>query len=517
MPRRRSTLTSRTSALGLPDYLDVPPRFGTLRNFDRPTYGPRIAKVHRVLTGKNPMPWQQYVYDVIGEVDPVTGFRVYREVHETTMRQVGKTTKVRSLKAHRALDCVEPQTLLFAAQDGIEAKNKWLEHAHQIKRSPLGELLNDTQQPTTSNGKEELRWRNQSTERPISSRPSSGHGETLDGGFVTEAFALVDARYEDTMLPAMNTRPDAQLFVESTEGTAESLYWNPLVDEDRERMKADPLYQGRIAFFDWSFAPDDDPGDPDTWRRRIPSLGYTLRLEEVQYAYDRATTPAKMRQFLRAFGNIRDLGAAEGEMFGADVWESNADADSEPKQPLTFVLDITPDRSWSTIGFAGEGNILAGRTAPQPGERRPMRTHIGLARRDRGTHWFVEYLARKVPEFGADTVYVAAGSPAVLAVPELEHAGLNVVIFSRAEIGAACGALYDAVVDGGISYTPGQDALDAAVAGAAWTGGDIRTFSRGASAVDISPLYAVALALYGHKLAALAAQEDRYDPLANIG
>jgi hypothetical protein len=499
MAAPRSTRTSKTLALGLPDYLDVPPRFGTLRNFNNPTYGPRIAKVHRVLTGKKPLPWQQYYYDVIGEVDPLTGFHVYREGHLTTMRQVGKTTNMRVVKAHRALDCTEPQTILFAAQDGIEAKNKWLEHAQLIKRSPLGIRLSDPEQPTTSNGKEELQWDTLSTERPISSRPSSGHGETLDLGIVTEAFALVDARYEDTMLFAMNARPDAQLLVESTEGTAESLYWNENVDENRARIEEDPRRQGRIAFFDWSFGPDDDPSLPETWRRRIPSLGHTMRVEEVQYAFDRATTPVKMRQFLRGFGNIRDTGAVAGTMFEPDVWESGARPDSAVIGDFTFSLEISPDRAWTTVSFSGTSTVRG--------------MHVGIARRDRGTHWFLEYLGRKMPEFKASTIYVAAGSPAALAQDDLERIGLTVVVLNRAEIAASCAGFFDDVVAGDISYTPGQEALDTAVGGAKWTSGDVRTFSRTSSVVDISPLYGVAIARYGSQI---TARTEAYDPLRNI-
>jgi hypothetical protein len=455
------------------------------------------------------LPWQQYVYDVVGEVNAKTGLRIYREVDLTSMRQVGKTTIIRTLKVHRALDCLEPQTILFAAQDGIEAKNKWLEHANLIKRTPLGSRLASLDEPTTSNGKENLVWGNLSSERPISSKPASGHGETLDAGFVTEAFSQVDDRYETTMLPAMNNRPDAQLFVESTEGTTASLYWNERVDELRERFEADPKARGRIAGFDWSFAPDDDPTLPETWLRRIPSLGPNgiMRVDEVQFALDRATTPAKMRQFLRSFGNIRDLGAAEGTMFEGDIWEAGARLDSHIAGAVTFCLEISPDRSYSTVGIAGK-STLGG-------------IHAGIAYRERGMQGDpgrkidppIAWLVRHMAELKATTVYLAAGSPAALAADDLELAGLTPVILSRAEIAAACAGLYDDILAGDISYTPGQDALDAAVAGAAWTGGDVRTFSRANSTVDISPLYAIALARYGSQL---ADRDSSYDPLANI-
>lgn len=473
-----------------PTYLTVPPRLGTLRNFDRPTYGKNLGLTHRLLDrGRPPMPWQQYFYDVFGEVEPSTGLRCYREAYLTLMRQVGKTTSIRVIKVHRAQDTTVPQFIQFAAQDGIEAKKKWLQHAKLVRRSPFGSRLASLTEPITSNGKESLNWANGSIEIPITSSTDSGHGDTVNLGVVTEAFSQVDDRYENTMLPAMNTDPDAQFVVESTEGTAQSLYWNARVDELRARFEAEPLAPSRTLFMDWSFGPDDDPADVATWLRRIPAIGHTIRLEEVQHAYDRATTPAKMRQFLRGFGNVRDLGAAAGTMFAGDSWGDAADPDSGVFGAVSFSLDISPDRSYATVGIAGASTIGG--------------VHVGLAARERGTHWFVDYLTRKMSERKATTVYVAASSPASLpaVVRDLERAGLTVVILSRAEVAAACAGIYDDIVAGDLHYTPGQVDLDAAVAGAAWTGGDVRTFSRASSSVDISPLYAIAIARYGHTIA----------------
>jgi hypothetical protein len=307
--------------LGLPSYLDVPPRFGTLRNFDNPTYGDRLALTARLL-GKPFIPWQRYVADVLGEVDPRTGIRVYREALVTLMRQGGKTTFIVGFKSHRALDCSTPQTIQFAAQDGIEAKKKWLQHAKLIKRTPLGvRLVEGT--PTTSNGKEILEWDTGSTEIPLSGSEGSGHGDTLNLGVITEAFAHKDDRYMQTMRPAMNNDPSAQLLVESTQGTASSIWLNETTKEYRDRITADPaeLTASRIAYFDWSFAEEDDIGSPVTWRRRIPQLGHLLRVEEVETAWRNATTPKKVRAFIRGYGNVADLGAGESSVFDEGVWE----------------------------------------------------------------------------------------------------------------------------------------------------------------------------------------------------
>lgn len=503
MARQRSTATSKASARALPNYLDVPPRFGTLRNFENPTYGAHLAKVHFLLNRKKPMPWQQYVYDVLGEVDPKTGIRVYRDGFLSTMRQVGKTTELRTFKAHRAIDCTEPQTIQFAAQDGVEAKKKWLQHAAMIKKTPLAARLLDAAQPVTSNGKEALYWASGSVEFPISSKPSSGHGDTLDLGVVTEAFSQTDDRYEQTMRPAMIARPDAQYLAESTAGTALSLYWNSIVDEHRERLTEEPDRPSRVAFFDWSFGPDEDPGSPATWQRRIPAIGHTMRLDEIQHAWDTATTPKKLAAFMRSTGNITDSGIIEASsIFPDEDWSNTATDETAIAGARSFGLDITNDRSWSSIAQAGPN--LQGVMQPE------------IVAHERGTHWVIGQLVALFEENSASArrVYVVAGGQAALMASEIEKKDIEVIVLARADYAAGCAKVYDEVTERRLVHRQtGQIPLDVAVAGAAWTTrGDARVWDRAKSTTIISPLVAATAARWGFEIDLAAA----YDPMANI-
>jgi hypothetical protein len=71
--------------------LTCPPKFGTPRNLDRPTFGGRAAEVAKAL-GKPFMPWQQHVADVALEYDPDTKLLCYRE---STWRCPGRTQRRR--------------------------------------------------------------------------------------------------------------------------------------------------------------------------------------------------------------------------------------------------------------------------------------------------------------------------------------------------------------------------------------------------------------------------------------
>lgn len=485
--------------MALPSYLDVAPRFGTLRNFDNPTFGDRLALTSRLLN-RPYIPWQQYVADVLGEVDPKTGIRVYREGLVTLMRQGGKTSFVVSFKSHRALDCTRPQVIQFAAQDGIEAKKKWLQHAKLIKRTALGtRLIEGT--PITSNGKEILEWDTGSTEVPLSGSEGSGHGDTLDLGVITEAFAHKDARYIDTMLPAMNNNPDGQLLIESTQGTSTSIYLNALTQEYRDREIADPaeLRDSRIAFFEWSFADDDDIGSVDTWRRRIPQLGHLMRVEEVEHAWRNATTPKKVRAFKRGFGNVADLGAGEGSVFSETMWEE-AETDDIIVGLRALTFDVTPDRSWSSVAWAG-----ANRNHDMQSE---------LIKHERSTHWVVAeiggILARN-PKM-ARRVYCVPGGQAVTLESAFTRAGIELIILGRSDYAGAAGQYHAGCGDEDeltaedpsprIFHTaaPGQTPLHVAIGGAVWTKDKAPVWDAIRSTTVISPLVACSIAPWAYEL-----------------
>lgn len=495
MTTRQSRSRSKRQDSGLPSYLDVPPRFGTLRNFNNPTRGPRMAVTARLM-GTPFMPWQQYVADVMGEVDPSTGISVYREGYITCMRQVGKTRFIVTYKATVALDTSTPVMIQFAAQEGKSAIRKLVQHAEEIKHTPLGRML-DPATPVTTNGKEHVTWTNGSTEWPLTGKPDSGHGDTIAAGFITEAMAHRDDRYITAMQPAMNTNPSAQMIVESTQGDATSIYWNEQTAELRERFAASKGDLGRIAFFDWSFSDDDDPFAEDTWRRRIPSIGHTLRIEEVRHAADNATTPKKIRAFKRNFGNIANLGAGEEAVFDEDAWSQSETGDIIAG-PRTPTLDITNDRSWASIGWAGPNTVGL------------MQSE--LIAHERSTHWIIPFLRElfernpRMPR----RVYCAPGGQAALMADALDRAGIELVVLSTADYAAACADYFDGITATDELEHPaptimhgrekGQLPLHVAVAGAAWTKGKARTWDTLHATTILSPLVAVSIGPWAYRI-----------------
>lgn len=454
------------------------PRIGTVRNLDRPTRGLMVGRFAERL-GLPLMPWQQHVADVAGEVDPKTGLPAYREVVLLVPRQSGKTTLLLAQIVHRAFAFQAPQLTRYAAQTGDDAIAKFEEHIEILEKTAFRRLFTKSD----VNGSKYLRWNNGSRYTPTATTKRSGHGKTLDQGIIDEAFAQIDFRTEQAMRPAMITRRDAQLFIVSTAGDPTSVLLNKKIADNRARLEAEPDAPSRVAYLEWSAPEDADPADETQWWGCMPALGRTVHIDEIRAELESMET----RDFRRAYLNQTDVGEVEGSALPLEVWATLADPGSHVVSAYAFGLDVANDRSWSSVGVSGE-NPSGGR-------------HVGLIRHDRGTHWPVEYIARKAAEVGSTQVAVAAHSQAALMTPALEKAGLTVIPFNRADVAAACAGFLDDINDRTLSYTPGQADLEIAIAGTVWTAGDTRTFSRGASRTVISPLYSVVLARHSHLVA----------------
>jgi lactam utilization protein B len=82
-------------------------------------------------------------------------------------------------------------------------------------------------------GNEAIVFKNGSRVDVLASTEAAGHGRTVDLGVIDEAFADTDYRREQALLPAMATRPAAQILVVSTAGTEASVFLKHKVDTGR--------------------------------------------------------------------------------------------------------------------------------------------------------------------------------------------------------------------------------------------------------------------------------------------
>lgn len=427
--------------------------------------------------GKPFMPWQAMVSNVAGEYDPRTGVPSYREVRLKVPRQSGKTLLVLVVEVDRCLYWGQQQRLIYAAQDRNNSRQKWEEQADFLVASPLGSAF-DVRRQT---GVERIIVPATGSSIGITaSGETSGHGFYLDVAVIDEAWAQRDERLVQAFRPAMLTRPMAQTWIISTEGTDESVFFNERVEDGRARVElqhTDPAARRGIAFFEWSAADDDDPDDPDTWWRCMPALGHTISEDTVRDDKDGIDAA----DFARAYLNRR---APKGlTVLSAEAWQAARRPDSQLRGCPVFAVDTTPERSWTSIGAAGWTDDRV--------------THLEIVEHRPGVDWAPRRLAELAGRWRTGPVVLDPAGPAGSMVEELAALGVPTLTVNAREYTAACGQFYDALYT-----TPArlchidQPVLSVAVAAARKRPlGDAWAWTRKTGG-DVSPLVAVTLARY---------------------
>lgn len=320
-----------------------------------------------------------------------------------------------------------------------------------------------------------------------------GRGFTGDCLVLDEAMDIPESTH-GALLPTLSARPNPQVW-----------YTGSAVDQDvddngvvfariRERGLAgdDPS----LAYFEWSADVPIDQISPDVtedreqWARANPALGIRISAEHV--SHERASLSTRKFAVERlGIGDWPRTDDAADRIISNEAWAACMDADSTAQNPVCFAFDVSPDRSSSSIAVAGD--------------RSDGLPHIEIVDRRRGTGWIVERLAELVRAHKTYAVLADASGPAGSLIPEVEHVvGVNskgesiLMVVSAKEYAQACGILFDAVADGRLRHI-GQTELVAAVDGAKTRPlGEAWAWSRKSSDIDISPLVAATLAIYGN-------------------
>lgn len=446
------------------------PRWETPRTPSRKTLGHRVARVAELLR-LPPMPHQQQIWNVGLEIDPDTGVFAYREVNVTMMRQSGKTTTVLSLKLDRGMNFVDehgPQRIQYSAQTGKDGREKMLDDEWPlIKRSKLRPAFLD---PRRTNGAEAFRLKNGSLVLNLASDDASGHGKTTDLGIIDEAFADVDDRREQAIIPAMATKPWAQLWVASTAGTMmKSPYLLRKVEKGRAAVENGTGTRDGIAYFEWSIPDDEDIDSPDVWERFMPAFGLTINAAAIRHARGAMVEG----EFRRAWCNQWTV--TNERVLPVEHWEAVCRGDIAPTGRLTFAVDATPELSSAAVvvcdGF-GRLEVVDSRS---------------------GVGWLTAKVVELAHKHGA-AVAVDTASTANGFADEWERQGVEVKRLTSREMAGACGTFYAAVINHTIQIRTDL-ALNRAAAGARKRhSGDVWYWGRKDNTVDVSPLVAASIA-----------------------
>jgi hypothetical protein len=486
------------------------------------------------------MPWQRYVMDVTQELDD-DGLPAYHTVILVVMRQNGKTELLLPLMTHRATGWGDSQRILYTTQTASKAREKWQDiHVKRLQESPLAPMFTTRLRLN----QEAMMWANGSMWSPGSATAKTGGtGDTLNLGVIDEAWSRPDNRTEVGMRPAMLTQQNRQLWVcsmvpgASRASGIDSMYLRQKMAVGR-RLVEQSASSG-IAYFEWSAEEGLDPADPATWWSCMPALG----TREQVNRRERTITEANVRADFESM-DFTDFCAEYLGWWPQDkkpmwrfiretTWENLRDETSQIEGRLSFGVDISPDRKNAAIGVAGkraDGQWHV--EVIEPGGRIPADVD--------DLDWLIPRLKELIDTYNPLSVCIDAKSPGrSLFTPlstwmEKQHPNTPIDTPNGLEIAAACSRFFDATGQVVVSHPkfgeqPGggggenairvhhinQRSLNAAVAVASKmtspTNGTF-VYARTGGAGNLTPLYAVTLAMHGYELNAV----NDYNILASV-
>lgn len=455
------------------------PRYGTARNFDRPTRGPEIEAASLLISRRPFLPWQRHVTDIANEIDPDTGLLHYETVIVVVPRQQGKTTMLEPELVAAALRRPDVD-VVYTAQDRQMSKRRLIDELAD-KRLGRRPELSGQYRVRRSNGSESIRWMNGSQITTVANTDEAGHGLTLDMAILDEAFSHHDLTVVTALEPTTITRPDPQVWIVSTVGDGtDGLLMH--YQEIGEAALTDPAT--RIAYFEWSADDDDDRDDPETWARVMPALGHTIDLERVRTR--RATLTPEV--FDRAYLCRRPVAELSAKL-PAGTWAACARDDHLPPLdltgPLTLALDVHADRSAVSVAVAGYA----------PTGRLGVVAHTIRSVSSAAVAEIADLILSLGPAVSVADRRAGAGA----LIDALALRGFLLEELTSARVVSHCGAFYDAILAGEVEHDDQPELTDAARVAISRPLGDSWAWDRRRSPAELSSWIAATNALGEHR------------------
>jgi hypothetical protein len=328
-------------------------------------------------------------------------------------------------------------------------------------------------------------------------RTSAGlRGWSIDFLGMDEAMHIKDSMHAATF-PTLTARPNAQILYAGSAVDQQTMENGLVFARLRERGIAGD--DDRLMWVSYG-APFDSPDEvteedacnPEYWADANPAFGIRITGEYV----DIERKALGLRGFAverLSVGDWPAIDETKGQGIDPALWAALADARSEPLNPLCFAIDVTPSRGHTSICAAGK--------------RLDGLSHVEVVDHRPGTGWVAQRMAELVKTHSPSAVLLDQAGPAMSLVTQLQDAGVEVRTISTSEHARAFGGFYDAVEQATVRHLGTAD-LNAAVKGAIKRPlGDAWAWSRKSSTVDISPLVAVTLALFGTQSSRTSAYE----------
>lgn len=289
----------------------------------------------------------------------------------------------------------------------------------------------------------------------------------------------------DNMLPAMNVAPNPLPIFMGTPPKPEDS------SEAWMRMRKECL-DGEVTDTVWIECGAEegcDPYDKTQWAIANPSFPNRTPVTAMKRLQRKLTPESWLREGLGVYQ------AADAAVFDLRKWAALMNRDAAPPERVSLVIAVAPDRSWASIGVAGDSSILHA-SMDSAGIKAGRKTLV-MCYTAKGIGW----IAPKIVELRAvrsiDSVYLVGGQAKAVKT-DLTREGIEFEVMNQQDEGAGCAAFLQGYRDCTVEHV-GQGALDVAVANARTrrTGvGEVEIWDSPKSSVDISPLRACSAAFY---------------------
>lgn len=463
------------------------------------TYGPQVAQLCR-LAKFPPDPEQQLILDALFAVDEAD-----RAVALESAVIVGRQNLKTGVLKQAVLGWLfltDQRLVVWSAHEFRTSQEAFRDMEELIMGTP--EFAKRVKDIHRGNGDEAIELHGDRRLIFKARTKSGGRGLSGDKIILDEGFALQPS-HMGSLFPTLAARPDPQVVYASSAGKVESGVLRGVRDRGR------PGGERRLAYYEWCAPPPKEvcaDGENCTHALDVkgcgcdnlelvkaanPAVGRRITLDYVM-GERRALPPAEYARERMGWWDDPLIG---GTPIKAADWEACLDEESRRTGSVALAVDITPDRSVSSIA-------VAGRRADGLG-------HGEVVEHRGGTGWVVDRIVELFTSIQPTPValIIDPAGPAGSLEKKLLEKGFSMekelpagkwrlhFVGSR-EYAQACGALADDIANGEWRHI-GQVPLDTAVDGVqtrplaeAWA------WSRPKSGATIAPLVAVTLARHGH-------------------
>ena len=295
--------------------------------------------------GITPFPWERVAYEYITALGPDDRW-MWPEQAAIVSRQNGKSLLLVPLIVKRLR---EGRRIMHTAQNRNLPRIVFEMVADVMQTHYLGEL---SARPRFTNGQEEIRTRNGGFYRIVAPTRGGARGLSCDDVIVDELREMNDTDFISAAEPALAASGNPQVIYVSNAGTDDSIVLNSL----RDRAHDDP----KLAYLEWSAAPEREPHDRAGWLEANPSVGHLPGLWSYLERKHESYRLAGMMGIFETEHLCRWVHTILPAIIKGETWEELRGEVSPPRRPALGVsLDPNGQRASAVLAWQQDDGRVA--------------------------------------------------------------------------------------------------------------------------------------------------------------